>query len=66
MLFQCQERESGGVQCEALVTYQGEPHNHWISQETIDNGGFRPTYLNYIEEFEEEDQEDPFEIHIRF
>lgn len=35
MLFQCEERESGGVQCEALVTHQGQEHDHWISDTTI-------------------------------
>lgn len=46
MLVQCGERESGGVQCEVLLTDPGEAHGHWVSDETIAANLRRPFYTH--------------------
>lgn len=35
MVFQCPAHESGGVQCEVWLTSLDQPHEHWISETTI-------------------------------
>lgn len=35
LLTQCSARESGGHLCEAVLTDPDQPHEHWISDETI-------------------------------
>lgn len=35
-LTQCPKRESGLRQCDAWLTYPGEPHNHFITRKTIE------------------------------
>lgn len=42
MLVQCTATESGGVQCEVMLTSPDEEHSHWISDETIPLGGWGP------------------------
>lgn len=37
MLTQCKATESGGVQCEVMLTDPAEEHGHWISKATIES-----------------------------
>ncbi len=50
MLTQCTARESGGVQCEALLVTPDETHAHWISDATIERHLHRPfhTHINAV------------------
>lgn len=48
MLIQCTDTESGGVQCEALLTAPDEEHAHFISDATIQRELARP-FLTVIE-----------------
>lgn len=45
MLVQCTSTESGGVQCEVLLTTPDEAHGHWISEATIQRHLARPFYI---------------------
>lgn len=50
LLIQCTDTESGGVQCEVLLTSPDEDHSHWISDATIQRHLARP-FLTVIEFF---------------
>lgn len=48
MLTQCTDTESGGVQCEVMLTSPDEEHSHWISEATISRHVARP-FLTVID-----------------
>lgn len=47
MLVQCSARESGGVQCEMMLTSPDEDHAHWISEATIQEH-ITPVFATFI------------------